>query len=343
MSALSVIGLGLVSPLGRTPSEHALFLRAGVAPPAPGAFRDAAGETIPVSYCPWVGAARPVGERLGALALVALKDALRPLASAGSAPVPPRLFACSSAPRLGLEEGDRLAFEGTVSAHGEEQSCVRLTGDAGFFRGLALARAILERGDARTVAIVAADSFASPGYLADSKRRGEIPWDADLPPPAEGAAALLLAMPATAREFRAEVLATLHHAATAQGAATDDNDAPIDGAAMTSLVRGLPHLGRPVGASFGQHGVGSLRRREWEMAAARCARAIDSTCAYCCIETKLGMLGAAAGAADLVHAVMVHRLGAWSRLDGKRPNAPFVAWAISPDGTRGLCLATVGR
>ncbi len=342
MTALAVIGMGLVSPLGRTPSEHALFLRADVGPPAPGAFLDAKGETIAVSYCPWIDAERPVADRLRALGLLALAEALRPLgAERGERKVrtPPRLLVASSAPRLGLEECDRAALEEAVSVHGEEQSSVRLTGEAGFFRGLTLAGNILERGDARMVAIVAADTFVTSAYLAEAGRRAEMPWDADLPPPSEGAAAILLATPATAREERLDVLATIRHAATATGGATDDNDAVIDGAAMTSLLRGLPELGLAVGAAFGQHGVGSLRRREWEMAAARSARIFDPTCAFTCLETKLGTLGAAAGAANFVHAATVHRLAAWSWSEGKRHDAPFVAWAISPDGTRGLALA----
>jgi hypothetical protein len=201
MTALSVIGMGLVSPLGRTPAEHALFLRADVGPPAPGAFLDAKGETIAVAYCPWIGAARSVGERMRALGTLALVDALRPLSArnrANEARTPPRLLVCSSAPRLGLEEADRAALEEAVSVHGEEQSCVRLTGEAEFFRGLVLARNILERRDARMVAIVAADTFVSQAYLADAQLRAEMPWDADLPPLAEGAAAVLLATPSTA-------------------------------------------------------------------------------------------------------------------------------------------------
>ncbi len=79
MTPLAVVGTGLVTPLARTPAEHAFFVRAEVGPAAPGAFVDEEGESIPVAYCAWLGAHLPVAERLRALGTHALRDALRPL------------------------------------------------------------------------------------------------------------------------------------------------------------------------------------------------------------------------------------------------------------------------
>src|SRR5690242_6786016 len=100
MTELAIVGMGLVTPLARTPAEHALFLRAEVGPPAPGGFVDEDGEPIPVTYCPWLGARLAVGERLRALASLAVEDALRPLdrsPRAGRARVPLAVLAISPA------------------------------------------------------------------------------------------------------------------------------------------------------------------------------------------------------------------------------------------------------
>ena len=136
------------------------------------------------------------------------------------------------------------------------------------------------------------------------------------------------------------MLATIRYAATRQGEASDENDAPVDGADMAALLRGLPSACRPVGASFGPHGGGALREREWNLAAARSVRAFDPACACLALENHVGALGAAAGAANFVYGLAVHRYAAWPIEYGPRVDAPFIAWAISRNGTRGIAAAT---
>jgi hypothetical protein len=136
------------------------------------------------------------------------------------------------------------------------------------------------------------------------------------------------------------VLTTIRNAATRSGEASDENDAPIDGADLAALLRGLPAACRPVGASFGAHGVGALREREWNVAAARSAEVLDASCACLALEHIVGALGAAAGAANFVYGVAVHRHGAWPVEYGPRGEAPFLAWAISANGIRGVVAAT---
>src|SRR6185503_9764287 len=100
------------------------------------------------------------------------------------------------------------------------------------------------------VAIVAVDSLVSPLRLAAWRREATTPWESNLPRPAEAAAALLLMLPGEARREGLEVLSTLHHAACLVGESNDDNDAIVDGAPMTALLRGLPSLGGPVASVF---------------------------------------------------------------------------------------------
>jgi hypothetical protein len=352
MTPLSVVGMGMVSPLGLSPEHHAVFVRAEVGAAAPGAFLDAEGETIPVAYCPWLGATMPVAERLCALGMPALGAALAPLfrsalasgASASvapfaiNAPPPPALFAVTAAPRDGLVEEDRRAIEEALGAV-LGSPCKRLTGEAGFFQGLAEARTLLAAGMATSVAIVAVDSLVSLASIASFRRRALSPWDPRLPRPAEGAAAVVVTTPAEARRRGIEVLATVHSSASARGSGTDDDDAPVDGAAMSALLSGARSSARArIGASFGQHGVGALRNQEWEMAAARNAASFEDTCPMISVEHEIGYLGAAAGAMGFVHGATVIRRDAWP--GGSRDVAAFVAWAISADGTRGLCAAT---
>jgi hypothetical protein len=346
MTALAVVGMGMVSPLGLTAAEHAFFLRAEVGPPSPGAFLDDQGERIPVACCPWLGARRPPAERLAALATRALEDALDPFrrhvaaaSPGGPRPAPDALFVCTAAPRIGLEEADRKAAKNALLASIEGQRYTRCTGEAGFFQAIAEAGALLSQGAARAIAAVAVDSLICPAAIAEHRRVATTPWESNLPRPGEAAAAVLLMLPIEARRQGLEILAVVHHSATAAGEANDDNDAIVDGAAMTRLLRGIPRLGRPIGASFGQHGTGGLRRREWEMAAARCASMFETTCPFIGLEREIGCIGAAAGAASFVYGIAVHRHNAWP--DAPREDDPFVAWAISRDGTRGLCAATI--
>jgi hypothetical protein len=337
--------MGLVTPLARTPAEHALFVRAEVGPPAPGGFVDEDGEPIPVTYCPWLGARPAVAERLRILASLAFEDALRPLdrAANGRASVPVAVLVVSSAPRTGLSEADRDALEAALAPAAVDRTALQLTGEAGFFEGLVLAESLLESGEVRAVAVVAADSLVAPATIAEHRRLGSTPWDADLPRSAEGAAAVLLTTSAFAREKELDVLATVRHAATRRGQAGDDDDEMVDGAAMTVLLRGLPGACWPLGASFGQHGVGALRQREWDIAAARCAGTFEESCALVSLESAIGSLGAASGAASFVHGIAVHRLGAWPVEDTPRAEAPFLAWAISREGVRGIAAATMGE
>jgi hypothetical protein len=341
MTALAVVGTGLVTPLARTPAEHALFIRAEVGAPAPGGFANEKGEPIPVAYCPWLGAHPAAEDRLVALAKVALADALDPLRRReGGARVPLAVLAISSAPRVGLGEPERKAFEAALASEVKERAVGRLTGEAGFFEGLGVAQRVLQGGAVRAVLVIAADSYVTPAYLAEYQHLGACAWDTDLPRPSEGAAAVLLTTPDFARREGVEVLATIRYAATRHGEASDENDVLVDGADLAALLRGLPGACRPIGASFGPHGGGALREREWNLAAARSVEAFDASCACLALENTVGALGAASGAANFVYGLAVHRYGAWPVEYGPRVDAPFIAWGISRNGIRGIAAAT---
>lgn len=335
MSGIVVVGTGMLSPLGATPAEHVFFARAGVGPAAPGGFVDEKGDTVLVAYCPWLGATTAMGSRLSALGEAALRGALSSWPGAA-----PSLFVCTAAPRLGLDEDDRRQCEASLAEATRTSGVSRGTGEAGFFEALAAASEALRTGRVRAAAIVAVDSFVATAALSAFQRSATSPWDANLPRPAEGAAAVVLTTSDEAARLGLSTIVTVRGSEHRRGEASDDNDAIVDGAAMTAILGKLTG-GEAIASSFGQHGVGALRHAEWSMAVARTARAFRSECPFVSVEHEIGSLGAAAGAMNFAFGAAVHHHDAWP--EARPEPGPFVAWAISRDGTRGASVAIAGE
>lgn len=334
--SMAVVGMGLVTPFADTPIEHVFFLRAGVPGPPPSPFRlRADGTSVHVRYCRWLGAVAPVEQRLARLLGEATGDALRPAASVTRAER--HLMLCLAKPRVGL--GPDALETVSESAEAEHASFHAFSGDAGAFAALRDADALLRRGEARLVVVAAVDSFVALDALDHVVRHPPSEWDLPAPPPSEGAAALALMQAHEARRIGAPILGTLAGAATATGAANDDNDAPVDGAGMTVVLRDLP-AERQAATAFGPFQVDLLRRDEWSLASARLAERFASGCVFSCLESRVGRLGAASGLANLVYGLAVHRHRAAATAEAS--DAPFYAWAMSPDGTRGAALLRAG-
>jgi hypothetical protein len=117
----------------------------------------------------------------------------------------------------------------------------------------------------------------------------------------------------------------------------DDNDELVDGSALTALIGALPSTG--YATVVGPFSGGPLRRTEWDITVARQATKLSPSFLALSLEAEIGTLGAAGGAADLVYgmATTVHR--AWS--EHEPVAGPMLVWAISRDGTRGLCAVDV--
>lgn len=349
MNKLAIVGAGLVSPLGVTPEEHAFHLRAEVAAAAPGGLVDEEGEPIRASYCPWLGAEAPLTARLASLSMTALRTAREPLAGSSFVSATGRIRAAlsvitgalRSASGAGLTDADRMAVETEIADAFDPPRAGRGIGEASVFATLASLGDRLSRGAEQAAVIVAVDSFLTLPALAEHQRNYRSPWAADLPRASEGAACVVLMLPETARRERLPILATIHHAATLKGESNDDNEAVIDGVALTNLLRAAPVSNGLFRASFGPHAGDSLRRRDWEMAAARLPDRVDSTCEPVCLEGTIGNVGAASGLASLVFGVAMHRHGTWPA--PRASDGVFLAWAVSPDGTRGIATATVGE
>jgi hypothetical protein len=95
-------------------------------------------------------------------------------------------------------------------------------------------------GDVEAVALLAVDSFVGVDSLTAFRRDATTPWMANLPRPAEAAAAAVVCRPETARREGLEVLATIVDSRCQAGRAHDDNDAVVDGDALTALLGAMP-------------------------------------------------------------------------------------------------------
>ncbi len=285
-------------------------------------------------YCPWIGARLGLGPRLLRMVEIALHGALAPLEAAFPGEIIPA-FVCTAAPRPGLVEADRIAVERAVQTRARAREIHRCTGAASVFTAILDASALLERGDARAVLVIAVDSYVCEAALAAHVERPPSPWSDDVPPLSEAAVALVLARPTDALRLGGS-LGTLHGTATFASESTDDNDALVDGTALTAAIGALPAAG-PVALVVGQERVDTLRRREWHLASARRVDRLSTACVVETPERDLGRIGAASGAMSLAYGFAAARHGISANVGARA--APFLAWAISRDGTRGIALA----
>jgi hypothetical protein len=336
---LVVCGVGLVSPSGATSRDHAFFLRAGVSPLCSSPFVLADDTALPVAYCPWIESIGSVDARMAALARGALQEALAPMrAATGSAKPRAAAFLCAPASRPGLTEEalSRVAAEVGRST-GVSSAIGRATGAAGCFPVIRRAAEVLAGPDVNAVVLVAVDSWMSVDALAMRVKRPN-PWLPSPPVPAEAGAAIVLTTSQHAAQLGVAPLGRVYDSRIATSGSNDENDEAADGAAMTGLLYQLPGA-QPIAAAFGQDRVDALRGREWQFAAARMAGRFDHDYDCACLEWEVGDVGAAAGVANLVYAIASLRHRTTSRPGESQ--RPFVAWAISRDGTRGIALGQV--
>lgn len=329
---------GLVSPAGLTLRDHAFFLRARAPAPAPSPFLGADDERLRARYCPWLGARAPLVERLVALATAAVDDALAPLHRA-AAIEHPHLIVCMASPWAGLEAADCAAVERALASALPGAALERMPGAAGAFAALERAQQILARDESAVVVIVVVDSLISIEAIGHLVTHPPSFW-AKLPlAPSEAAAALVLMKATRCRRLALRPIGELHGAATAVGAANDDNDDGVDGGAMTAALGRLPSSAGRVRTTFGQIGTDDLRRQEWTFATTRSSERFELDHELHCIEDTLGLLGAAAGGVSVAHglATLLHDAARGPETQG----APFFAWAISRDGTRGVAACSV--
>jgi hypothetical protein len=329
---LSVVGLGLVSPAGACARDHVFFLPAEGPPPAPSPFLGLGGARISTRHCPWIPSLQARPERLLHLATAAIAEAMAALPlQAASVPV----FLVTAAPDQGLTAEQIATLARAVGGLARAPSLQTFTGAAGAFAALAQITAAIAARQMSAALLVGVDSFLSLEALTERALRPPSAFLLEPPAPAEGAAALLVMSPSEAARLGLASVGEIVESRSAPGRGADDDDEPVDGVAMTALVRGLP-ASAPIRSVFGQSRVGLLRVREWHFAVARCVDRFDATYFDSCLEAEIGEIGAAAGVAGLALAFATFRHGAAP----EAATGPFVAWTISRDGARGIALGS---
>lgn len=334
---LAIVGTGLVSPAGLSPRAHACVLWAGAVPVSASPFVRDDGEPVPVCYCPWLGARTSVADRMLAMGRTALEDAVRPLRVAQREAAIPLLL-CMPEARGGVAPAARVRIAAALAEVSAAREARTFGGTASFFAALREAEALLDAG-AAAVAIGAVDSYIGEEPLTEHAANPPSPWGPPPPPAAEGAAALVVMKPAEARRLGLEPLGAIHFAGTALGRSNDDNDLAADGEAMGSLLRRLPRGRLPAPLVFGQFTTDSARHAEWQLAVARNPAHVHPEYEMRSFEGELGLVGAAAGAMNLVYGLAVARHRATEMRIGDHDS--LLAWAVSPDGERGLAMVSV--
>jgi hypothetical protein len=332
---LAVAGLGLISPAGSCARDHAFFPRAEGPPPAPSPFLGEDGRRLDAAHCPWLSADFSASSRMIELARAALDEATAPLAQrALGAP----LFLVTPEPRPGLSAEQIAALGRALGGLVRAPSVSLFPGAAGAFAALAQIRAALDARQLTHALLVGVDSLVTLEMQSARVRNPPSPFLLAPSLPAEGAAALLLTAPSEAARLGLRSLGEIVHGHHERGRGSDEDDEPVDGAAMTTLLRGLP-VTAPITSVFGQSETDLLRLRDWHFASARCAERLASLRFAPCLEAATGELGAAAGVANLAFAFATFR----HDLAPSDATGPFVAWAISRDGARGLALGSPAR
>ena len=331
---LSIAGIGIVSPWGMTAQDHAFFLRADATSPPPSPFVTADDERIDVMYCPWIGARLSLVQRLVLMGQMALQEALETWQAAVGDAAEAVLFLCTAAPRAGLSEEALELLTATVRATPRLSRVVPLRGAAAAFGALSQANDVVARGQAAVV--LGVDSFISVESLTARLEKPPHDWSDAVKEHGEAAAAVLLLPHARARSL-GMAIAQIHGAQIAASNSNDDNDEVVDGVAMSQVLRTLPNPG-PIAMAFGQERVDPLRRNAWHLATARNAQRFAAEQHFETLERELGRVGAAAGVLNLAYAAARLRHSALE--PGFSPAQPFVAWAVSRDGTRGAAIGT---
>jgi hypothetical protein len=307
--ALGVAEIALVSPLGLTPSDHVFFFQAEVNPYSSGVFTTEDGDALPIHDCPWIPARRPWSSRIRLLAKQALAR-VRP-----SSPKTPLFLIASQEACTG--EGDLSRF---FALSGHEVRRV-YSGSAAYVTAMVDARKVLDTEP--EVVILAVDSLLSKHEVEswfDIRYSG---FTRNPLPPSEGAAAMRLV-----NTIRPPLAGKIHSFAAARSDATDENDLPTDGKALTRVLAELA-LPRRIPLVVGPRDVDTLRMRDFHLASARHHEKLEQA-EMPSFEGRIGRMGNAAGWMSAVFAMawLRHGLPLTESVDRR----VALAWARSHHG-----------
>ena len=345
---LAVVGIGMATPLGRTPAEHCAWAAADTSLGLSGCWLGDDGGQLPLLACEWLRPGMTVAQRMAALAQQAAHSALADGATADALDGGPLVMFVGPAAERGMDESalqfvmaavcERLGLSAAQAWH---------CGSAGLVMALRAAGKRLIEGGRRRVLIVAVDSFFDHERLR--RLRAVSPWELPARPPSEGAAALLLAAAEGDPTDERSPLGHIFH--------IDDITGPplpqrrIVGAALTQLLAGLPTTLRAA-AICGPFDRSLDHQLGWQYAQARSHGwhgAIAADAEHNSLAQHVHELGAAAMTAELCYALARHVFG--PSFDTCRPGMdspggdhleardthPVLIWEMDEDGRRAVC------
>jgi hypothetical protein len=195
-------------------------------------------------------------------------------------------------------------------------------GSAAYVLALREAEQAMEREP--EIIVLAVDSLLSPDEITRWYEGRYTTFVRNPLPPSEGAAAMRLT-----RAKSGAMSGSVRSIATARSEATDENDLPTDGVALTRVFASLGLPAR-VPLVVGPRDVDPLRARDFHLASARHRAAVDEA-EMPSFEGRIGLFGSAAGLMSAVFAL------AWLRhelpLPEEAASRVALAWARSGDGT----------
>ena len=341
-SPVSIVGVGARTPVGLTAHSAAAAVRAGITRLGEHPYMvDKAGEPYRVAMDPTME--EPVRiERVFALATSALDEAL------GMASLPEgfELPVYLALPELGrwFSNQDARQLGERVAAHLAPRKIsasviVVPEGNAAGLLALQRGVALLQQRQRPVVAVVGADSHLDPDFL------DELDEDARLAsttnrwgyPPGEGAGALLLSLPPTARAHRLPDLGQVRAVETAREVALLGGEAPCIGvglaAALTPALRALGT--ETVSAVYCDINGERYRNGEWVYASLRAPTGVISDpTAFVAPADCWGDVGAATGPLLIGLAI-----ASAQRRYSRGPHT--LVWCSSESGLRGAAVISV--
>jgi len=345
MTRTVITGMGASTPVGRDPWAAAAAVRAGISGFAEHPFMvDTAGAPMRVAMAPWLGADCGGVERIAALLLPAMEEALRPLDAPSWRSGRLKLSLELGLPpaRPGLPPDFMEKLDGSISESFPERFVSRETfpvGHAGGLLALQSALGKLSGGTTDACLVVGADSYIIPETLECIEERDQFHGAGPLNNawgfvPGEGAGALLIMGEDISKGLGIPILGSVMGMGEGRETNLINTDSVCIGEGLTAAFRavlGMLPAGMKVDNIFCDMNGEPYRTDEFGFTALRVREYLQSAGDFTAPADCWGDVGAATGPLCVSLAVISHR-----KKYGKGPLS--LVWAGSESGERAAAL-----
>jgi 3-oxoacyl-[acyl-carrier-protein] synthase-1 len=340
--AVSIIGLGAATPVGRGCWSSTAAVRAAVSGFSQHpTMADIEGRPVQVASCPWIAPSVAVAERIRELLFDAISEALQPVAALGGVSKPSiGLLINLPLSRRGVTDDLERLLQRTLAPAFQERIhsfTVARRGHAGAMLAFKSAVAALQANTMDFCVVAGGDSYLSLETLEWLEETEQLhgagarnnAWGFV---PGEGAGAVLLARDQTARMFGITPMAVVAAVGTAKEQALIRMDSVCLGLGLTSAFRQVfSQLAGRVSDTYCDMNGEPYRADEFGFAVTRTREHFVSPSDFVAPADCWGDVGAASGPLSVCLAVVAHH---------KRYARGDVAlvWASSDSGERGAVL-----